>query len=145
MEALAPQVSLELQSCAEISPRLLHFHDHIQNAMELRTYIPDLHYATYFLLLHRGHESVISQTYGSITQVLHIPTVLQHTHMIFVEARLNLAYYYVQILTACAWAAAFSLSSRSFSACLRSLSSRFLASFESGTGLNVKSVRVHEL
>jgi hypothetical protein len=50
-----------------------------------------------------------------------------------------------QILTACAWAAAFSLSSRSFSACLRNLSSRFLANFESGTGLNVRSVRVHEL
>jgi hypothetical protein len=65
-------------------------------------------------------------------------------HMIFAYAMRN-AYSLVQMLTACAWAAAFSLSSRSFSACLRSLSSRFLASFESGTGLNVKSVRVHEL
>jgi hypothetical protein len=67
MEALAPQVSLELQSCAEISPRLVHFHNHTQNAVELRTDITDVHYATYFLLLHKGHESVTNQTYGSIT------------------------------------------------------------------------------
>lgn len=35
--------------------------------------------------------------------------------------------------------------SRSFSASFRSRSSRFLANFESGVGLNSKSVRVHEL
>ena len=103
----------------------------------MKIYITDLHYSSYFLLLHKGHES-------NITQILHTPTVLWHMHMIFAYAMRN-AYSLVQMLTACAWAAAFSLSSRSFSACLRSLSSRFLASFESGTGLNVKSVRVHEL
>lgn len=39
----------------------------------------------------------------------------------------------------------FSLSSRSFSACFLSLSSLFLASWLLGTGLKVRSVRVHEL
>ena len=37
------------------------------------------------------------------------------------------------------------LRSRSFSASLRSRSSRFRASFESVTGLKIRSVRVHEL
>lgn len=50
----------------------------------------------------------------------------------------------VVILRACAcWAR--SRSSRSRSACLRRRSSRLRASFESGTGLKVRSVRVHEL